>query len=82
MGSMSAMASLDRVLEEHGDELKSELMELVPEPIRDQIAGVELSNEVYHIGAEWVLQGGYRLPGPSADIDMLAERFPDCSVGY
>lgn len=82
MGGMSAMSSIGRVLEKHGDELKQEMMEQVPQAARDVILGVELDNEVYHIQANWLTPGGGRMPGPRIDIDTLAERFPDCEVGY
>ena len=41
-----------------------------------------LSNEVHRIQVEWEFEDGITLPGPSMDIDSLAERFPDCEVGY
>ena len=82
MGSLSAMASLDRVIEKHGPELQKELLEQAPEKTKALIRNVELSNEVYRIRTAWTFQNGDMLPGPELDIDMLAERFPDCEVGY
>ena len=82
MGGISAMNSLSRVIETHGDELVSEYMNMVPENIREHIETVYLTNSTYNIEVEWVFKNGGSLPGPSIDIDMLAEQFPDCKVGY
>ena len=82
MGGMSAMNSISRVLDKHGNELKKEYMEMVPESIRDQVTGVGLGNKTYAIETAWLLRDGGELPGPEIDIDTLAERFPDCEVGY
>ncbi len=82
MGSLSAMNSISRVLEKHGEELKKELMEMIPEHIREHVTGVDLSNEIYEITAGWTTNNGSTLPGPRIGIDTLANRFPDCDVGY
>ncbi len=78
MGSVSAMDSIDRVLAAHGDQLRAELME----DISPLVKGVELENKGYSIQAVWILTDGGELDGPALDIDDLAERFPDCEVGY
>ena len=82
MGGISAMSSIDRLLEKHGDELKEELMQQVPESIREHVKAVTLVNEIYHIESGWVMADGGVLPGPQTDIDELADRFPDCEVAY
>ena len=82
MGGMSAMNSIDRVLKAHGDEIISNLTDHIPQAFRDTINGVTLSNNTYAIEVEWTLTDGHTLPGPSIDIDTLAETYPDCEVGY
>ena len=82
MGSISAMSSIERVLEQHGDEIREEWEEMVPAGLIPPFRQAALSNEVYRIQVEWEFEGGITLPGPSMDIDSLAERFPDCDVSY
>lgn len=82
MGSLSAMSSLNRVLKEHGEELQAEYMQQVPDAVREQVTGVVLVNNTYHIDVLWQLHTGATLDGPSIDIDDLQERYPDCEVGY
>ena len=82
MGSISAMNSIERVLERHGDEIREEWAQQVPEALAEVFSQVILSNEIYAIQVEWEFRGGGTLPGPRMDIDILAERFPDCDVGY
>lgn len=85
MGSVSAMKSIDRVMKAHGNEIRSELLE-------DYVnAGVEgdslvrdiiLVNDVYEIGVTVVLANEQKLQLRGISIDELADRFPDCDVGY
>lgn len=81
MGSLSAMSSLNRVLENHGDEIRNELMETVPPSVRGHLREIVLTNQIHHIASSWLFEDG-GLEGPSFQIDELAERFPDCEVGY
>jgi hypothetical protein len=86
MGSMSAMASLHRVLERHGDELVAEVLASLPSAVRALTPNIALENNLY------ALTVTASFPGPDGtteylvldpyDIDDLAERFPDCEVGY
>ena len=82
MGGISAMNSIERVLERHGDEIREEWARQVPEALAEVFSQVILSNETYRIQVEWEFRGGGTLLGPCMDIDTLAERFPDCNVGY
>ena len=82
MGDLSAMYSIERVLERHGDEIREEWAQEVPEALAEVFSQVILSNNIHEIQVEWEFRGGGTLPGPCVDIDILAERFPDCEVGY
>ena len=82
MGGISAMNSIDRVLKAHGDGIISNFTDQIPEAFRESITGVTLSNNTYAIEVYWTLTGGHTIPGPSIDIDTLAETYPDCEVGY
>ena len=82
MGSIAAMNSIHRVIQNHGDEIKATCLEDVPHSIRQMIQTVELSNEVYRIDISYRLVDGGTLPGPALDIDTLAEDYPDCEVSY
>ena len=82
MGSISAMSSIDRVLEAHGDEIRQERLNLVPDILKDRVTSISLTNSVYAIETEYVCADGSRLPGPSIDIDFLADQYPNCQVGY
>ena len=73
------MESINRVLRKHGHELERELR---AEYKSNLIRGFTLTNEIYSIGIEAELTDGTRLPMNPYDIDALAERFPDCKVGY
>ena len=46
------------------------------------LKAVVLSNNTYTIQVGWQFQDGSTLDGPSIDIDDLADRYPDCDVGY
>lgn len=85
MGSISAMNSLNRVIEKHGDELAREVLAGLPrslvEAFRLTTAQVSLENNLYTI------EVAVQLPDESLslkpyDIDELGERYPDCDVGY
>ena len=82
MGAMSAMRSIDRVMQDHAAELQDELLSELPPNIRLEIHRVRFSNETYRIKCDWVTRHGEILPGPSYAIEELAERFPDSHVGY
>ena len=82
MGDLSAMSSIQRVLERHGDEIREEWAQEVPEALTEVFSQVILSNNINEIQVEWEFRGGGTLLGPCMDIDILAERFPDCEVGY
>ena len=82
MGGISAMESIDRVIEKHGDEIREAFLSGLPKEAKEIITGMTLSNEVYHIETAWVTRNGGTLPGPSLDIDMLAGQYDDCDIGY
>ena len=82
MGALSAQSSLNRVLEAHGEELQQEYLAVVPEAIQPHLHGVDLYNNTYSLDVLWVFKDGAVLDGPSISIDDLADRFPDCEVGY
>ena len=82
LGGLSAISSINRVLEAHGEEIQQEWAEQVPSFIVPQFKQVTLENATYSIRIWWQFQDGETLPGPEIDIDELAERYPDCNVGY
>ncbi len=79
MGSTSAMESINRVIEKHSAELKQELHERYPSKL---IRDFSLENNLYSISVQAKLTDGTVLDLEPFDIDTLAERFPDCEVGY
>ena len=79
---LSAMNSIQRVLESHGDEIREEWAQEVPEFLAGFFRKVILSNEIRKIQVHWEFRGGGILPGPCMDIDDLAERFPDCDIDH
>lgn len=79
MGSTAAMESISRVLARHGKELEDELHERFPSRL---IRRFTLENNIYSIAVSAELTDGTVLDLASYDIDELAERFPDCEVGY
>ena len=81
MGGASAMSSLDRVIEAHGDEIRQNHLDGMPEEVRTLVKEVTLENGMYHIQVGYVFESG-TMDGPWMDIDMLAEEYPDCDVGY
>ena len=82
MGAMSAMSSMDRVIQQHGNEISAEWKDAVKEPLQNELREVGLNNDTYGISVLWIFNNGDTLPGPTMHIDELAERFPDCKVGY
>lgn len=80
MGSVSAMSSIARILDVHGDELLQEIRDELPETIRE-VADVSIENNTYEV-TRWFSMHGKDVQLASIDIDALAERFPDCEVGY
>ena len=79
MGSTAAMNSIDRVLKKHGQEFKQELRERYPSKL---IRRFTLGNKLYVLSVQAELTDGTILDLKGYDIDDLAERFPDCEVGY
>jgi hypothetical protein len=82
MGSISAMNSINRVLEKHGAELRQELVEQFNAPLRALLAHVDLDNATYGIKVTYRFKDDSWVDGLLLDIDELGERFPDCEVGY
>jgi hypothetical protein len=89
MGDLAAAASIDRVLQDHSEDLKRRLMEGAPMQLQRYIEPV-LENHTYSIRVVWCFR---RLPrmdrdqcayldGPEIDIEALAEDFPCCQVAY
>lgn len=79
MGSASAMDSINRVLKKHSRELEKELRERYSSKL---IRRFTLENNLYSISVQGELTDGTVLDLAPYDIDELAERFPDCEVGY
>lgn len=79
MGSVSAMRSIDRVLDKHSGDIEQDLLREADSAL---VEGVHLINEVYSIEVVWWLSDGTRLRGPSLSIDQLANDYPDCEVAY
>ena len=82
MGSISAMNSINRVIEAHGNEIQEQYASDVPDAVRDQFECVVIENNVDSIGVSYQFKGGGTMQGPSIDIDYLAELYPDCDIGY
>lgn len=92
MGSASAMESIHRVLEAHGEEIaadyKKQLQVFVAAVLNnaDATVDVSLQNNVYAIEVLYELVRDGRiietLEGPYIDVDTLADDYPDCDVGY
>lgn len=83
MGQSSALSSMNRVMESHGDELTREVTEQFKSPLIKEVF-IGLVNSCYEFDVTAVLTDGTMLPlhVDGFDIDSLAERFPDCEVGY
>jgi len=82
MGSGSAMSSIDRVIERHGDEIRQNLITELAEQTDGLVTDVHLENNLYEITVTAVLSNGKTLELRPMDIDNLAEDYPDCKVGY
>ena len=81
MGDLSAMNSITRVMETHGEKIKEEWARQVPDSVRGTFREVILDNSLRGIQVSWQFEDG-SLDGPLIDIDQLADDYPDCEVGY
>ena len=81
MGGIAAMNSINRVMKAHGNEILEEMKDHIPASAREE-TGVDLEVKNYSIQVLWTTKEGGYLPGPEIGIDELAERYPDCNVGY
>lgn len=79
MGSVSAMESIGRVLKKYSTQIKRDLRCEYPSRL---IKKFSLENGIYSIEIEAELTDGTSLQLKPLDIDELAERHPDCKVGY
>lgn len=79
MGSVSAMESIDRVLKRYGTQIMRELRREYKSKL---IRKFSLENGIYEVRIEAELKDGTTLQLKGIDIDELAERYPDCEVGY
>ena len=82
MGALSAMSGIHRVLKAHGEEIITEFNDLAPAGISDHLDTAILESTTYGIEIYWRFKDGSTLPGPSIDIETLADRYPDCDMGY
>jgi hypothetical protein len=82
MGSVSAMSSIKRVLDDHGSELEAEVRAALPAPVRSLAPSITLENRTYEVAVELGFDGGERLSLSAYDIDELGDRFRCCEVGY
>ena len=81
MGGLSAIKSMNRVIDAHGEEIRKELALQMPDELSAHFAKVGLETQTYGIQVHWIFETG-SLQGPLMDIDDLAELYPDCDVGY
>jgi hypothetical protein len=85
MGSLSAMNSINRVLNRHGEVLAQEAR-LFETGERLVYLETVLENNTYSIAIShsFAREDGsvVFVTGEPVDIAELAERFPDCEVGY
>lgn len=81
MGDCSAMSSITRVIEKHGDEIEKEIRLKLPRCIQKKV-DINLENNIYAINISITFRNGETLDLLPLDIDTLADRFPDCEVGY
>jgi len=79
VGSVSAMESVDRVLKKYSTQIKRELRREYKSKL---IRSFTLENGIYEIKVEAELKDGSSLEMKPIDIDTLAERYPECEVGY
>lgn len=82
MRDMSAINSINRVIEHHGDAIAAKYREQVPEILRGLFIAVGLVNEIHALRITWDFWDGSFLQGPSINIECLADAYPDCAVGY
>jgi hypothetical protein len=82
MGSGSAMSSINRVIEKHGDEIRRGLIAELAEQTNGLVTNVHLENNLYEITVTALLSNGTTIELRPMDIDTLAEDYPDCEVGY
>ncbi len=82
MGSMSAMSSIDRVLERHGDQIREELLQDLSQQTKGMVVDIQLGNNVHEITVSAILSNGTSLELSSMNIDFLAEEYRDCEIGY
>src|SRR3989304_769357 len=86
VGSASAMSSINRVLEKHGKRLHKEAANGLKKGMVLVYQETALENNLYSVSVvhEFRLKNGKKifLNGNPLDIDALAERYPDCRVGY
>ena len=73
------MNSISRVLKRHAAELKTELRERYPSNLVRRFC---LETGIYSVAVQAELVDGTVLDLEPFDIDQLADRFPDCEVGY
>lgn len=76
------MNSIDQVLEKHGQEIRQQYEEQVPDTLKPIFDRVELENNMYSIHVVWVFTDGSTLLGPAIDIDSFAGEYPDCDLRY
>jgi hypothetical protein len=73
------MKSVDRVLKKYGTQIKRELRQDYRSRL---IKGFHLENGIYSIEIDAELKDGTLLRLKPLDIDDLADRYPDCGIGY
>jgi hypothetical protein len=86
MGSVSAMASIERVLAAHRDELITEEQIAASGTVLKYL-GASIEGKLYeavitHTFLNPKTGRKFYVTGRTFDIDELGERFPDCEVGY
>lgn len=89
MGSVSAMRSIQRVMDKHSADLIERSEAWLPNDLPEGVevkAFVRMSDGCYDIEVTWkvTLADGqsFELDGPKWDIDQLAGMYPDCDIGY
>lgn len=86
MGSISAAASIERVLRLHGDEIRASLLRQYAQELENGqpslVTDIVLSDGDYEIDVTALLVNGQELELRSISIDALAEEFPDADVSY
>ena len=72
---------MERVMDKHSEELIAELREQYPSKLIKEY-GLDISDDCYGLTPYVILIDGTRFDLLTYEIDNLAERFPDCDVGY